>query len=69
MSASTQSQNLDCVCTSRYVEPDQFFEFSLFLIIENQKFWNENLKTSGWDWFFFKLQKLSEIKIEVFFVN
>jgi len=53
MSASTQSQILGCVCTSRYVEPDQFFELSLFLRIENQKFRNENLKTNGWDWFFF----------------
>jgi hypothetical protein len=53
MSASTQSQNLGCVCTSRYVELDQFFELSLFLRIENQKFWNENLKISGCDWFFF----------------
>jgi hypothetical protein len=53
MSASTQSQNLGCVYTSRYVEPDQFFELNLFLRIENQKFWNENLKTSGWDWLFF----------------
>ncbi len=52
MSASTQSQNLGCVCMSRYVEPDQFFELTLFLRIENQKFRNENLKTGGWDWFF-----------------